>query len=80
MDNEFSYFVSEGNGYLSLARLGPVFSAELFAYPGVWKDMPHLNDIRVGKGCFMDYDPVSEEEALEIMKAKKEEYGKMTKE
>ena len=63
-----------------LIRLGSIASmeADLYAYPGVWENTPHLNDIRVGKGCFMDYDPVPPEEAMELMKKIRAEYDRIT--
>ena len=53
-----------------LIRLGSFakMEADMFVAPGVWKDTPHLNDIRIGQGCYMDYDDISEKEAVEIMK------------
>ena len=52
----------------TLIRLGSFAKmvADMYVYPGVWKDTPRLNDIRVGLGPFMDYDQISEEEAMEI--------------
>lgn len=52
-----------------LIRLGSFekMEADMFVYPGVWKDTPRLNDIRVGLGPCMDYDDISEKEAMEIM-------------
>lgn len=68
MGDRYSYMVNRDGRLPSLIRLGSFarMEADLYAYPGVWKDTPHLNDIRVGKGCFMDYDDVSDEEAESI--------------
>ena len=68
MGERYLYMVCRDGKIPSLIRLGSFarMEADLYAYPGVWKDTPHLNDIRVGKGCFMDYDDVSDEEAEEI--------------
>ena len=43
----------------------------------MWKDAPHLNDIRAGLGSCMDYDDVTEEEAMEIMKRNQEKFDRM---
>ena len=61
-----------------LIRLGSFakMEADIYAYPGVWKDMPHLNDIRFGLGRSLDYDDVSEKEAMEIMKRLQEDYDR----
>lgn len=39
----------------------------MFVYPGVWKDTPRLNDIRVGLGDCMRYDDISVKTAAGIM-------------
>ena len=69
MEKRYEYLVCFDGENPRLIRLGPweTMEADLFAYPGVWKNTPHLNDIRVGLGCYMDYDDISEKEATEIM-------------
>ena len=49
----------------------------MYAFPGVWKDMPQLNDIRVGLGRAMDYDSVSEQKAMEIMEKLQKHYDRL---
>ena len=58
------------DGIPTLIRLScfSPWEADIYAYPGEWKSMPHLNDIRVGKGCYMDYDDISDEKAMKLMK------------
>lgn len=80
MSSRYCYLASyREDGSVSLARLGPweTMEADLFAYPGVWVNTPHLNDIRVGKGCWMDYDGISETEAMELMKELQTKYDRM---
>ena len=74
--------LAESHNPPTLIRLGSFakMEADMFVYPGVWKDTPHLNDIRVGLGCYMDYDDVSEKEAMEIMKQLRERYDRITAE
>ena len=81
MGERYLYMVCRDGKIPSLIRLGSFarMEADLYAYPGVWKDTPHLNDIRVGKGCFMDYDDVSDEEAEEIRLQIQAQYDKMAK-
>lgn len=66
----------------TLIRLGSFkkMEADLYAYPGVWKDTPHLNDIRVGIGCCMDYDSISEKTAMEIMAKLQKHYDRIREE
>ena len=40
---------------------------ELFTLGG-WVSSPRLNDIRYGLGPFMEYDDITEEKAMEIMR------------
>ena len=83
MKGHYSYFVRQWeNGFPSLIRLGSLASmeADMYAYPGVWENMPHLNDIRAGMGCFMDYDSVSEEEAAELMRVIQTRYDQIAAE
>ncbi len=77
-DNDYQYMVNWDYDPPTLIRLGSFakMEADLFAYPGVWKDTPHLNDIRVGLGSFMDYDDISKEEAMKIMKKIQEHYDR----
>ena len=63
-------------GLIRLGSLGRM-EADTFIYPGVWKDTPSLNNLRFGLGRWMDYDDVSEEEAMEIMKRKKAYYDRI---
>ena len=83
MEERYWYYVRDWNdGDPTLIRLGSFASmkAELFAYPRGWVNMPHLNDIRVGKGCYMDYDEVSEEYAMKLMKEIQVRYDRMAAE
>ena len=66
----------------TLIRLGSFakMEADMFVYPGVWKDTPRLNDIRVGLGGVLDYDDVSEEEAIEIRERLLADYARIAKE
>ena len=52
----------------------------MYAFPGVWKDMPQLNDIRVGLGRAMDYDSVREQKAMEIMEKLQKHYDRLENE
>ena len=63
MGKRYEYLVCREGKFPTLIRLGSFekMEADLYAYPGVWVNTPHLNDIRVGKGCWMDYDGVSDE-------------------
>lgn len=81
MGERYAYMVCRDGKIPTLIRLGSFagMEADLYAFPGVWKDTPHLNDIRVGKGCFMDYDDVSDEEAEEIRLQIQAEYDRMAK-
>lgn len=63
------------DGHRSLIRFGD-FDAEAYAYPGKWENVPSLNEIRNGKGSFMDYDDVSEKEAMEILREIQLRYDK----
>ena len=60
----------------TLIRLGSYerMEADKLVYPGVWKDTPRLNDIRVGLGDVLDYDDVTEEEAMKILERNKAYY------
>ena len=66
----------------TLVRLGSFagMEADLYAYPGYWKDTPHLNDIRVGIGCHMRYDDITPEEAKKKLKKCREYYDNLSKE
>ncbi len=76
---DYRYMVNWNQDPPTLIRLGSFakMEANMFVYPGVWKDMPHLNDIRVGQGCYMDYDDVSEKETMEIMGKLQEYYNRI---
>ena len=67
-EKEYLYMANWDRNPPTLIRLGSFarMEADMFVYPGVWKDTPRLNDIRVGLGPVMDYDEISEEEAEEI--------------
>ena len=82
MAKHYTYLVSRECGILRLIRLGPweTMEADIYSYPGVWKDMPSLNDIRVGCGSFMDYDDVTEEEAEIIRLQIQERFDRMAAE
>ena len=66
----YSYLADFSCDPPDLIRLGSFaeMEADRFVYPGVWKDTPRLNDIRVGLGGILDYDRISEKEAMEIMR------------
>ncbi len=68
-EKDYRYMVNWDRDPPTLIRFGSFakMEADMFVYPGVWKDTPNLNDIRVGQGCYMDYDDVGEKEATEIM-------------
>lgn len=74
----YQYMANRDYDPPALIRLGSFadMEADMFVSPGVWKNTPHLNDIRVGLGCFMDYDDISEGEAMEIMRRKQEFYDR----
>ena len=65
-----------------LIRLGSFekMEADMFVYPGVWEDTPRLNDIRVGLGPCMDYDDISEKEAMVIMEKCQAEFDRIAAE
>ena len=67
---EFEYMVNSDTG--TLIRLGDCGVAEFFTLGG-WVSSPRLNDIRYGLGLFMEYDDITEEKAMEIIRKKKEE-------
>ena len=76
MEKRYDYLVRDwGKGLPTLIRLScfSPWEADIYVGSGVWKSMPHLNDIRVGKGCYMDYDDISEEKAMELMEKIREE-------
>ena len=75
-DGQYEYLADYRQDPPILIRLGSFdkMEADMFVSPGVWKDTPHLNDIRVGLGCAMDYDRISAEEAMKIME-KWQEYS-----
>ena len=81
MEKRYVYMVRWDGEIPTLIRLGSFarMEADLYAYPGVWMDMPHLNDIRVGKGCYMDYNDVTDEEAEQIRQQIQAEYDRMAK-
>ncbi len=54
--------------------------ADRYVYPGVWKDTPSLNDIRVGLGSYMDYDDISANEAEKIRRELRKRYDRMAEE
>ena len=66
----------------TLIRLGSFakMKADMYVYPGVWKNTPHLNDIRVGIGCYMDYDEIGEKTVMELMKKLQKEYDRIREE
>ncbi len=82
MEKKYRYLARTDREIPTLIRLGSFakMEADLYAYPGVWKDTPHLNDIRVGGASFMDYDDITEEEAEKIRKQIQAEYDRMEKE
>jgi len=77
-DAKYQYMARLDRPVPWLIRFGPN-GAEAFNYPGVWEKRDHLNDIRYGHGAFMDYDDVTEEEAMEILKKNKEKFDQLSK-
>ena len=75
----YRYMINRDDEPPTLIRLGSFtkMEADMFVYPGVWKDTPHLNDLRVGLGSYMDYDDISEKEAMEIMEKLREHYDRI---
>ena len=83
MDRYYSYKVRQwDDGFPSLIRLGSFASmeADMYVYPRVWRNSPYLNDIRVDKGCYMDYNRISEEEAVELIKVIQARYDRIAAE
>ena len=83
MKKRYCYMKSEWDGgFPSLIRLSHFtpWEADFYAFPGKWVSMPSLNDIRVGKGCYMDYDDITDEEAMELKKEIQAEYDRMAAE
>ena len=74
-NGKYAYLVNRDTDPISLIRLGDT-SAEVFTANGKWIDSPRLNDIRYGKGPFMEYDDISEAEAAEIIKSEMERYNR----
>ncbi len=74
MEMGYQYIVYRERELLVLIRLGPVPHAQQYVFPGVWKESPHLNDLRFDPGCQMDYREVTEEEAEEIRLQLQAEY------
>ena len=66
---EFVYMVNSYTG--TLIRLGNCGVAEFFTLGG-WVSSPRLNDIRYGLGPFMEYDDITEEKAMELIRKEKE--------
>ena len=81
-DKEYRYMANWDRTPPTLIRLGSFarMEADMYVYPGVWKDTPRLNDIRVGLGPVMDYDDISEEKAMEIMEKCREYYDRIAEE
>ena len=83
MGKRWSYL--KGNwegGTPGLIRLGPLetMEAEMFAYPGEWVSRPRLNDIRFGEGSWMDYDEISDREAMQLQREIQALYDRMAAE
>ena len=78
-EKDYRYMINRDDEPPTLIRLGSFakMEADMFVYPGVWKDTPHLNDLRVGLGSYMDYDDISEKEAMEIMEKLREHYDRI---
>lgn len=76
-NGKYSYMVNRDTEPISLIRLGDK-TAEVFTANGKWIESPRLNEIRYGKGPFMEYDDVSEAEAMGIIKSEMERYKRMT--
>ena len=81
-EKDYRYLADWDHDPPTLIRLGSFekMEADMFVYPGVWKDTPYLNDIRVGLGDFMDYSDISEEKAMEIKHQLETEYARIEEE
>ena len=81
-EKNYQYLADWDDDPPTLIRLGSFarMEADMFVYPGVWKDTPHLNDIRVGGGCWMDYHEISEAEAMITMGKLQAYYDRQTAE
>ena len=77
----YIYMVNRDHDPPTLIRFGslPEMAADIFVWPGEWKDAPDLNEIRFGRGT-IDYTEVTADEAMEIMKRKREVYGRIAAE
>ncbi len=64
-DKDYRYMADWDFDPPVLIRLGSFakMEADMFVYPGVWKDTPRLNDIRVGLGPWLEYDDVSKKKS-----------------
>ena len=78
----YIYMVNRDHDPPALIRFGslPEMAADIFVWPGEWKAAPDLNEIRFGSGNVIDYTLVTEEEAMEIMKRKREGYDRIAAE
>lgn len=62
MGEFYDYWVCRDMIVPALIRLGSN-GAERYSYPGCWDNVPHLNDIRTGKGNLTNYEKITNEEA-----------------
>ena len=75
VSRKYDYLVNRDTDPITLIRLGDT-SAEVFTANGEWIDSPRLNEIRYGKGPFMEFDDISESEAMAIIKSEMARYRK----
>lgn len=73
---KYEYMVRTDKAVPWLIRFGDA-GAEAFHFPGKWEPAPHLNSIRYGQGAFMDYDDISEQEAMKYQTQIQGHYDKM---
>ncbi len=67
---DYAYMVNSDTG--TLIRLGDNGDAGFFTLGG-WVSSPRLNDIRYGYSpLFMEYDDITEEKAMELIRKEKE--------
>ena len=78
---DYRYMASWDHDPPILIRLGSFakMEADMFVAPGEWKETPQLNDIRIGLGSYMDYDDISEKEAMKMMENLQEHYDRIAK-
>ena len=65
-EGKYAYMINTDHDPPGLARMSVIMGkAEIFSFTGEWVDAPHLLAMSYGGGAFMDYDDITEEEAVE---------------